>query len=91
MVFFVVAFAGTVIDAQGPEGVGATFAISQAPQKTLIVVAGAAGEKEFGEQFQASAQRWHSAYWPVSTWMLRSKRLGRPRSNAASLPLNAAR
>ena len=54
-----VAFAGKVIDAQGPEVVGTTVAISQPPQKTLIVVAGAAGEKEFGEQFQASAQRWH--------------------------------
>ena len=56
--FFVVAWAGTVIDAQEPTIAIAADATTQTPQKTLIVVAGAAGEREFGEQFQASAKRW---------------------------------
>ncbi len=39
--------AGTIVHAQEPK-----------QKTTLIVVAGAAGEQEFGEQFQANAKRW---------------------------------
>ena len=52
---FVAACAGTVIDAQEPSVADSP----QARKTTLIVVTGAAGEKEFGEQFRASAKRWH--------------------------------
>jgi hypothetical protein len=57
--FFATVFAATAIDAQEPVGANASISTAQAPPKTLIVVAGAAGEKEFGAQFQASAKRWH--------------------------------
>ncbi len=30
------------------------------PKPTVIVVAGAAGEKDFGEQFETNAKRWHA-------------------------------
>ncbi len=49
---FFATFAGTTI-AQEPAA-----ANSSLPRTTLIVVAGAAGEREFGAQFQANAKRW---------------------------------
>ena len=52
--FATVAFAGGVTVAQEP-----TVADPPARKTSLIVVTGAAGEPEFGEQFQASAKRWH--------------------------------
>jgi hypothetical protein len=55
--FFVVAYAGSAIDAQPPQIANST--VAPAPHKTLVVMAGAAGEEPFGEQFQTSAQRWH--------------------------------
>lgn len=54
LAFFVVIGAGTVNEAQEPSA-----DTPEAQKPTLIVVAGAAGEEEFGEQFQASAKRWH--------------------------------
>ena len=64
--FYVIAFAGLTAHAQAPaineeainEGAKANGA-EPLHRKAVIVVAGAAGEKEFGEQFQASAKRWH--------------------------------
>lgn len=45
----------SVLYAQAP----AVADSSQARKATLIVVTGAAGEKEFGDQFEANSKRWH--------------------------------
>jgi hypothetical protein len=51
------------------------------PPRTLIIVAGATGEEQFGEQFRASAERWRALAEPQG-WQW--DQLGLSRSEAAS-------
>ncbi len=51
LVFFIAAVVGRA-NAQDDD------AVTVSPQKTLIVVTGAGGEEEFGEQFASSSNRW---------------------------------
>jgi hypothetical protein len=57
-------FEGMCALAQAPAGADALER-----KTTLIVVTGAAGEREFGEQFHASAKRWHD-FAEKQNWQL---------------------
>jgi hypothetical protein len=98
--FLVLAYAGSAIDAQAPQIANVASTVAPAPQKTVIVVAGAAGEKQFGEQFQTSAKRWNNFAnkqgWPLVALGSSSAESGNDRDllkqaieKAASLPADA--